>query len=430
LGRPSDIDNESPKEDSYVKIDRKIYRDPENRIIGGVCSGLSAYMGIDVVWVRIIFILLMLAVSVSERIINRIFDFDINALGLFIIIYCVLWIIIPKAKTVAQKCAMRGESQDLSNIQKKYYESTRKLQNTSENNSWLSRFVKVIIGLLLLTIGIGGIITGFVLFFGLGLFGGFSLINIVDYIQLNINPSWILKVLCLLVYYLPFIGMLYAGIQLCFGFRSPKFKPGLIIFIVWVISVIIFCFLGTKSLIPYMGHSEDIVSNNLTKVYDTVYVKYANPKNKVNISNKLSRNIKNINRHNDDYYNDYGYGHESVWFYSKAEDGNFEFIYYPDIDIDYSDNSYQDTLDKKEYDNYVECKMQNLSNEGAWGLINYDSFNLSELNNIYEIKDSLIVINPQIISKKKKFNGKLYSIDIVVPEKTKVIIDNPYRKIK
>ena len=79
---------------------RRMHRDVDNRILGGVCSGMAAYWSIDVIWIRIIFVIL--------------------ALGAFsgVFIYLLLWLVIPPAITTAQKLEMKGEPVNISNIGK------------------------------------------------------------------------------------------------------------------------------------------------------------------------------------------------------------------------------------------------------------------------------------------------------------------------
>ncbi len=74
-----------------------MYRDPDDRIIAGVCSGIGAYWRIDSWVVRVIFIILSLG-------------------GLGILIYGVLWIVLPEARTTAQKIEMKGDPVNIHNI--------------------------------------------------------------------------------------------------------------------------------------------------------------------------------------------------------------------------------------------------------------------------------------------------------------------------
>ncbi|NMB36834.1 MAG: PspC domain-containing protein [Bacteroidales bacterium] len=79
---------------------RKFYRDYDNRAIAGVCSGLAQYLNIDVVLVRILFVLLTL----------------LGSAGIWV--YIILWIVAPKAETAAQKCEMRGWPVTAENIRR------------------------------------------------------------------------------------------------------------------------------------------------------------------------------------------------------------------------------------------------------------------------------------------------------------------------
>ena len=117
MGEPDDFrdEDESKKTKSTTygyRSYRRIYRDPDNRIIGGVCSGLAAYWRIDPTIVRVIFIILC------------IFG------GSGLLIYLILWIIIPEAKTTAQKLEMRGEPVNVSNIIDFFKEEFEKVKNS------------------------------------------------------------------------------------------------------------------------------------------------------------------------------------------------------------------------------------------------------------------------------------------------------------
>ena len=114
LGTPEDIsDSDGPtsREKFSSPGYHRMYRDPDNRIIGGVCSGMGAYWNIDPLIVRIIFIALSLAG------------------GIGVIVYLILYIVLPEAKTTAQKIEMKGEPVNIHNIKdavKKEFDSVRK----------------------------------------------------------------------------------------------------------------------------------------------------------------------------------------------------------------------------------------------------------------------------------------------------------------
>lgn len=114
LGSPEDIsDNEGRS--AYEKFAspgyHRMYRDPDRRIIGGVAAGMGAYWNIDPLILRILFVVLTLPGGVG------------------LIAYLILWIVLPEAKTTAQKIEMKGEPVNIHNIKdsvKKEFDTVRK----------------------------------------------------------------------------------------------------------------------------------------------------------------------------------------------------------------------------------------------------------------------------------------------------------------
>lgn len=83
-----------------VKPVRKLYRDPDGKRIAGVCSGLAIYLGIDVVVIRILFLIALICGSAGFW------------------IYLVVWIAAPEARTAAEKCELRGIPATAENIRR------------------------------------------------------------------------------------------------------------------------------------------------------------------------------------------------------------------------------------------------------------------------------------------------------------------------
>ena len=109
MGQPEDykIDDESPESNSSdfsSSKTRKLYRDTENGMIGGVLAGLGHYFGIDKAWLRVILLILFFA------------------WGIGFMAYIILWIVMPEAKSTAEKLEMTGEPVTISNIEKKVRE--------------------------------------------------------------------------------------------------------------------------------------------------------------------------------------------------------------------------------------------------------------------------------------------------------------------
>ena len=198
MGRPEDFDDaptapEKPEEKIQNPPSKKLYRDENNKIIGGVCSGLANYMGVDVVVVRIFFVLLVISFgfgllpyivlwiatpsSANKEIgatRKRLFrDTDDNIVGgvcsgighyfgisawiprlIFILpllgtfsrwedavqfspsallVYILCWLIIPEAKTTSEKLEMKGEKIDLQSIKNIVTEEAKSIQEKAKS---------------------------------------------------------------------------------------------------------------------------------------------------------------------------------------------------------------------------------------------------------------------------------------------------------
>ncbi len=104
MGKPGDIDDEKPNAEPNTNYQsyRKMYRDLDDKILGGVCSGMGHYWRVEPLLFRLIFIL------------------TIFWGGLGLLIYIVMWIVVPAAITTAQKLEMRGEPVTAENIGKSF----------------------------------------------------------------------------------------------------------------------------------------------------------------------------------------------------------------------------------------------------------------------------------------------------------------------
>jgi phage shock protein PspC (stress-responsive transcriptional regulator) len=89
---------------SNVRV-KRLFRNPDERSLGGVCSGVANYIGVDTVWVRIAFLIALFVY------------------GTGVLLYLILWMAIPLARTAADKLQMRGEPVDVSNIERKVRET-------------------------------------------------------------------------------------------------------------------------------------------------------------------------------------------------------------------------------------------------------------------------------------------------------------------
>ena len=117
-----------------VKVRRRLFRDPKNAIFGGVCAGISHYLNIDPIWIRLIFVLIALGAL------------NIASFTTMFFIYILLWIIIPPAETPAQRMQMMGEAPTLGNIARTVTSdnSGADMDSEGENRSFIQRLTKVL----------------------------------------------------------------------------------------------------------------------------------------------------------------------------------------------------------------------------------------------------------------------------------------------
>ncbi len=113
MGTPEDISDDEKRSagDKFSTPGyHRMYRDPDRRIIGGVCSGMAAYWDIEPWIVRVIFLILAMMG------------------GLGILIYLILYIVLPEAKTTAQKIEMKGDPVNIHNIKESVKEEFNRVK--------------------------------------------------------------------------------------------------------------------------------------------------------------------------------------------------------------------------------------------------------------------------------------------------------------
>lgn len=291
LGQPEDIingDEEFQEENtSYTReTKKKLYRDMDNSAIAGVCAGLSAYFNIDIVWMRIIFILL----------------FFVHGLGF--LLYIIIWIVAPKAVTAAQKLEMKGEKVTVSNIEKSVKEeyqqvksNFKKMRNSDtyhnvENGArdvihTLGNIFMVFIKVILAIIGIGFIIGGVsaliallgVLFLGSSatFFGDtfFDYYSLNDFVAQFVDPSNVTLFIIgmMLTTLIPLVGLIYLGLKMIFRFRANDKYLGLTAFVGWIIGVMMLASLSMYSAKDFSREGRSTESWYLhNQTSDTLFV--------------------------------------------------------------------------------------------------------------------------------------------------------------
>ena len=254
MGQPEDymvdeeiFEDEPVREKTTKTVGKQLFRDTEHGYIGGVSSGLGHYLGIEAIWVRLLWVLLTIFSS-----------------GAFILIYIAFWIFVPEAKTTADKLAMRGEEVTISNIERKIREGFHDVSDSIKNVDYekygkqasagassaattlgdiikfcLKLFVKFI-GILLLLIS-GATLIG--LFVGLFTVGTFGVVEApwTDYIDV-VNtgaPIWLISLLTFFAVGIPFFFLFVLGLKILVRNLKSIGRIALLTLLgVWLISII------------------------------------------------------------------------------------------------------------------------------------------------------------------------------------------------
>lgn len=244
MGKPEDYGGSEapPAGASYVRNRmRRIYRDTDDAEVGGVCSGLSHYLGWDPLILRVAAVVLLLLSA-----------------GTVLLVYLILWAVVPAAETTAEKLQMAGEPVNIENIRKKVNDDARMASEKIKSSA--GRFAQkaerggrnaakavgnvvskvlgvfmLIFGLMLLFVILGALVTAD--------FGPLSSWE-VSFSQLDTywfgtpgTAGWLLTGI-LLVMAAPCISLIYAGIKLLFGIRTKI--PGL----GWGLTLLFLCGIG------------------------------------------------------------------------------------------------------------------------------------------------------------------------------------------
>lgn len=266
------------KSSSNFSGNKQLYRDPEKQKIAGVCAGLAHYVGMDVtamraIWLGIAIIGIFTAISTM----------------IIVLIYIILWIVLPKAETASDFLKMKGKPMNFDNLKE---ESTKIVQFANESTqrvgeiynenkpyinqagSGLWNVLKYVVGGFLALMAVGSIIGVFVLF---GMFGMDSNFSGANQMKFYFNDGRLYNALAAII----ILGSLIPAILFSFlsiKIFSPKTK---LRNIGWVIGGLFIILMGlgayfgismAKKEVFLKGHKEDIENVAINTESDSLYV--------------------------------------------------------------------------------------------------------------------------------------------------------------
>lgn len=219
---------------------KRLYRNENEGVVGGVCSGLGYYVGIDPVLIRIAFVVMTLLG------------------GSGVLLYVILWVVMPNAKSTAEILEMKGESVTLDSIKghvqdvkNTIVDNTKGARKNIKNavdkgvkvGSKLGYVLSKIIGVGFVIWGIFALLILFVIFFGNGAVlpitdseGSISLTTLlgVVYPDGRISISFIALMLFTLI---PVISIILVGVKLLLGIKTRFKKTSIVVAIIWFLSL-------------------------------------------------------------------------------------------------------------------------------------------------------------------------------------------------
>ena len=240
---------------------KQLFRDSDNKFIAGVCSGLSHYLGLEVIWVRLFWIFLSFVTT-----------------GFGVIAYLLFWILVPGAETTSEKLKMTGEPINISNIEKKFNEGYQKVSQNIKNVDYdkyeekikkgsatffdslgaiLSTVFKIGIkffGLLIVIAGLLGLIS---ILIGMTVFGTFGIydtgvtgMDIYQLIDTTNTPIWIVTLIITLIAGIPLLLLFILGLKIMFpNIKSIGTPVKITLTILWIAAISILVILGARQAI-------------------------------------------------------------------------------------------------------------------------------------------------------------------------------------
>ena len=410
MGQPEDykIDDEkstyqssSSSSTNFYYPSKRLYRDKENGMLGGVMAGLGHYLGIDTLWLRIIMVILF-------------FGFGT---GLFV--YIVLWILVPEAVTTTQKLEMKGEPITISNIEKKVKEGFdditskfsnidhEKIANTAKSGATrigstieevittiFKVFAKIIGAFIVFFSGmglLGIIITSIIMIFSSTMPDNYILNNIQTPIGLE-TPLWAQGLLLLLGAGIPLFFLLILGLKLIVNnLRSIGNYVKYSLLAVWLIAVGIIISLGINeaSQLAFDGKSvqKEVIAIVPT---DTLKIKFKN----------------------NDFYSKSNYRHHD--FKITQDEGDNEIIYSNNVSIEikYTDEATPYMLIEK----LANGKSTSQAKKRA-----------EKIKYNYKIEGNTIVLDNYLLTAvENKFRGQEVEIYLYLPKGTIFQTDESY----
>ena len=307
----------------YTTSSRRLFRDPDDHLVGGVCAGIANYFDIDAVWIRLAFAICVLFA------------------GSGLILYVILWIVIPKAVTRADRMAMKGEKLNLQGFKKNFEEEMGSMRNNLSNFKHEARpfvyktrdfigdffyhlgiffngagkILLKLIGLFILLCCFSMLVFIIVAFVALLGFGNFAPFHDLPYGLLRHHHAEYVYTAAFVVAVIPLISIILLTLRGIFNTGSVSRSTGTTILIIWLFAVGVFVYDITKIVSDFSSSASYSETINLKAGKNNTYylklndLKYFTPEDSARLNIKsLAPNMKIT----DDEDNDFEHFHRRI----------------------------------------------------------------------------------------------------------------------
>ncbi len=414
MGTPEDFMEQEGEEEeetytSEAKRKRRLYRDPDHRVFGGVCGGMGAYFSMDPVVLRIIFVVLFFVTS-----------------GAALLAYLILWIAVPKAINTAQRLEMRGQEATVKNIERSIKEEVKDVKESykkfKESDSYSKgkksveaagdvtyNVFKVILKVFVVAIGVILILSGFFgllgfvssMVIGHSFVQGWPLIwgpdiHVPGLLDHFVDPGTMTfgMILVGLLIGIPLLAILFIGTKLVFRYKTNNTAIGLTMVGVWLIALVALAVVSAGQVGNYTSRSSITSSEAIScDSCNTLVLKLGEDKYKGYERSDIEiENMKAI-----------------------VVDGDDVLLGVPRLDIEKSGNDDFTILIKK--------ASRGRSRENA-------KESIEDIVYHYELKDSIVYFDPYfILDEGVKWRGQQVDITVKVPEGKAIYLDDNMVKI-
>jgi phage shock protein PspC (stress-responsive transcriptional regulator) len=410
-------DFESADEDSkassnpfgdYKGETRRLFRDPDDHLVAGVCAGIANYFDIDAIWIRLAFTI-----------------FTAFA-GTGLLLYIILWIVLPKAVTRADRMAMKGEKQNLQGFKKNFEEELSSMKQNLHNFSHEARpfvykardfagdffyhfglflrgagkvFVKLL-GILILLMCFSLVVflvVGVVALFSVGSFAPF---HDLPYSALRHNHADYIFASAFVVAFIPLLTIILLVLNGIFNVGRIGRSTGSTILVIWLCAIGVFVYYAIKVAGQFRSDASFTQTINIKATPDNTYHLKLNDLRYFTAEDSARLNLKELFRNSNIRVTD--------------EDDNREW-YHVSLNIERSDVNQPELVESF----------------SAKGANDADAlYNASNTKYIFTQKDSTLTFDYKLLKLKDElWHDEEVQLTLKLPLNAKVVIDRDLDKI-